>query len=75
MPRYPPLAKQSGAAGLVRVYVTVERGKVISVSRTDGPMLLRAAAEEAARQWSFQLVAIEGQPTRLNGYIEFNFTL
>ncbi|MEP6570308.1 MAG: energy transducer TonB [Acidobacteriota bacterium] len=75
VPKYPPLAKQNGAAGLVRVYVTVEGGKVVAVSRTEGPMLLRGAAEEAARQWSFQNVSIEGRPTRLTGYIDFNFSL
>jgi TonB family protein len=71
VPLYPPIAKQSGAVGLVRVHVIVdETGKVIAVSRSEGPMLLRSAAEEAARQWSF-----EGISTRLSGYIEFNFTL
>jgi hypothetical protein len=75
VPNYPPLAKQSGTAGLVRVHVIVEGGKVIAVSRSEGPMLLRNAAEEAARQWSFQVVSIEGRPTRLSGYIDFNFTL
>jgi tetratricopeptide (TPR) repeat protein len=75
VPVYPPLAKQSGAVGLVRVHVIVEGGKVIAVSRSEGPMLLRQAAEDAARQWSFQVVSIEGRPTRLSGYIDFNFTL
>ena len=75
LPRYPPMAKQSGTAGLVRVHVIVEGGKVVAVSRSEGPMLLRQAAEEAARQWSFQVVSIEGRPTRLTGYIDFNFTL
>jgi TonB family protein len=75
LPRYPPMAKQSGAAGLVRVHVIVEGGKVIAVSRSEGPLLLRSAAEEAARQWSFQLISVEGRPTRLTGYIDFNFTL
>lgn len=75
VPRYPPMAKQSGAAGLVRVHVIVENGKVVAVSRSEGPMLLRSAAEDAARQWSFQVVSIEGRPTRLSGYIDFNFTL
>jgi outer membrane biosynthesis protein TonB/cell division protein ZapA (FtsZ GTPase activity inhibitor) len=75
VPRYPPVAKQSGAAGLVRVYVIVEGGKVIAISRSEGPILLRQAAEDAARQWSFQSVSIEGRPTRLTGYIDFNFTL
>src|SRR4029450_2480394 len=75
VPPYPPLAKQSGATGRVRVYVIVEGGKVIAVSRSEGPILLRQAAEDAARQWTFQSVSIEGRPTRLSGYIDFNFSL
>lgn len=76
VPQYPPMARQNGAAGLVRVHVIVdETGKVVTVSRSEGPMLLRAAAETAARQWSFQVNSTEGRPTRLSGYIDFNFTL
>jgi TonB family protein len=75
VPRYPPMAKQTGASGVVRVYLVVEGGKVIEVSRSEGPVLLRQAAEDAAKQWSFQVVAIEGKPTRLSGYIDFNFSL
>ncbi|MGH9872939.1 MAG: energy transducer TonB [Pyrinomonadaceae bacterium] len=75
VPKYPPIAKQNGSTGLVRVYVIVEGGKVIAVSRSEGPVLLRQAAEDAARQWSFQSVSIEGKPTRLSGYIDFNFSL
>lgn len=75
VPRYPVIAKTSGASGLVRVYVVIEAGKVVAVSRSEGPLLLRQAAEDAARQWLFQSVSIEGRPARLNGYIDFNFTL
>ena len=76
VPRYPTFAKQSGAAGLVRVHVIVdEAGRVIAVSRSEGPTLLRAAAEEAARQWAFEAGSNGGQPTRLSGYIDFTFTL
>jgi TonB family protein len=76
LPRYPPIAKQSRAAGLVRVHVIIdELGKVIAISRSEGPMLLRSAAEEAARQWSFEVVSSDGRPTRLSGYIDFNFSL
>jgi outer membrane biosynthesis protein TonB len=69
------MAKQTGAVGVVRVYLVVEGGKVIGVSRSEGPVLLRQAAEDAAKQWSFQAVSIEGKPTRLSGYIDFNFSL
>jgi TonB family protein len=76
LPRYPAIAKDSGAAGLVRVHVIVdETGKVIAVSRSEGPMLLRSAAEEAARQWSFEGISSDGRPLRLSGYIDFTFTL
>ena len=76
LPRYPPVAKQRGATGLVRVHVIVdETGKVIAVSRSEGPLLLRAAAEEAARQWAFEGISLDGVPARLSGYIDFNFTL
>ncbi len=76
VPRYPPMAKQTGTTGLVRVYLIVdETGKVITVSRSEGPVLLRQAAEDAARQWSFQTTSTDGQPLRLKGYIDFNFSL
>lgn len=76
LPRYPPLAKKAGAVGLVRVHVVVdESGKVIEVSRSEGPALLKQVAEEAARQWYFEGIAGPGQPVRFTGYIDFNFTL
>ena len=76
LPQYPTIAKQSGAAGLVRVHVILdESGNVASVSRSEGHMLLRQAAENAARQWSFQIVPTAIRPARVSGYIDFNFTL
>lgn len=77
VPRYPSLAKQSGAAGLVRVYVVVdENGQVVEVSHSEGPLLLRRAAEDAARQWSFESVSDEGGvAVRYTGYIDFSFSL
>ena len=76
VPVYPDLAKQAGASGLVRVHVIVdESGKVVEVSRTEGHMLLRGVAEDAARQWFFDTNLSENRPSRLSGYIDFNFTL
>jgi periplasmic protein TonB len=76
LPRYPPLAKRAGAAGLVRVHVVVdETGRVVEVSSSEGPPLLRQVAEDAARQWSFEGIAGPGQHVRFTGYIDFNFTL
>ena len=76
LPVYPPLAKQNRASGMVRVYVVVdETGKVVEVSRSVGPLLLRRAAEEAARQWSFSAIHGVENPVRFSGFIDFNFTL
>jgi TonB family protein len=76
LPRYPPVAKKAGTVGLVRVHVVVdESGKVVEISRSEGPALLKQVAEDAARQWSFEGIAGPGQPVRFTGYIDFNFTL
>jgi TonB family protein len=75
VPKYPSMARQNGVNGLVRVHVVVdETGKVVGVYRSEGPMLLRPAAEEAARHWSFEAASSEGRPVRVRGYIDFNFT-
>ena len=76
VPAYPTLAKQAGASGLVRVHVIVdESGKVVAVSKTEGHVLLRRVAEDAARQWFFDTNTSDNRPSRLSGYIDFNFTL
>jgi TonB family protein len=76
MPRYPAVARQMGMAGMVRVFVIIdENGKVIEVPKTDGPAILRTAAESAARQWVFAPSLSQGQPVRVSGYIDFNFIL
>ncbi|MFN2492398.1 MAG: TonB family protein [Pyrinomonadaceae bacterium] len=75
LPRYPTVARQTRTAGMVRVHVIVdETGRVIEVSRSEGPVLLRKAAEDAARQWSFDSSGT-GKPTRYSGFIDFHFVL
>jgi TonB family protein len=76
LPHYPPAARQMGMAGMVRVYVVLdENGKVLEVSKSDGPALLRNVAEAAAKQWVFGPSLSEGRAVRVSGYIDFNFTL
>jgi TonB family protein len=76
MPHYPSVARQMGMTGMVRVYIVLnENGKVIEVPKSDGPALLRTAAENAARQWVFAPTLREGRPVQVIGYIDFNFTL
>ncbi|MCM3872159.1 MAG: TonB family protein [Pyrinomonadaceae bacterium] len=76
VPIYPQLARSSSIAGVVRVYVTTDTaGRVVDVSRSEGPPVLRQAAEFAARQWRFQAAIVADKRFGLSGYIEFNFTL
>lgn len=76
LPHYPPVARQMGIAGMVRVYVVLdENGKVVEVSKSDGPALLSTVAEAAAKQWVFGPSFSEGRAVRVSGYIDFNFTL
>lgn len=75
-PTYPQTARQAHVTGKVTVYLIVdEKGEVASIERTDGPQLLRRAAEDAARHWKFRPTVVNGQPVRVTGYISFNFAL
>lgn len=75
-PTYPTTAKSAHITGVVTVYLEVdENGAVVAVPRIDGPQLLRQAAVDAARRWKFKPTVVDGQPVRIMGFINFNFTL
>ncbi|HEX5709250.1 MAG TPA: energy transducer TonB, partial [Pyrinomonadaceae bacterium] len=75
-PSYPQIARTARVSGLVTVYVVVnEKGEVERVQRADGPLQLQSAASEAARRWKFRPTLVDGQPVRVSGYINFNFSL
>jgi len=75
-PSYPATARSARITGKVTVFLMLdEKGAVATVERTDGPALLRRAAEDAARRWKFRPTLINGQPVRVSGFINFNFAL
>ena len=72
---YPQIAKNTGVSGLVRVKLVIdESGSVANILWTEGPLVLRQAAQDAVRQWKFQPVVIDGKPVRASGYIDFGFS-
>ena len=75
-PSYPQTAKSARITGIVTVYLEIDQtGAVSTVQSTSGPALLRPAAVEAARRWRFRPTLVDGQPVRVVGFINFNFTL
>ena len=74
-PKYPPNAKSHNIMGTVRVFAIVDENGKIWVTNSEGPTLLRAAAEEAARDWIFPPSTFNGKPARIAGYLDFEFKL
>lgn len=74
-PNYPPAARTHNVTGTVRVFAIVDENGKVWVTNSEGPMLLRTAAEEAARAWTFPPSVSGGKPVRLAGYLDFEFKL
>lgn len=73
-PEYPAAAAAVRASGAVNVQVTIdEQGNIVSASAVSGHPLLRAAAEQAARDSQFAPTRLEGVPVRVSGIIVYNF--
>lgn len=74
-PNYPSSAKTHNVTGTVRVFAIVDENGKVWVTNSEGPILLRTAAEEAARAWTFPPSTSGGKPVRLAGYLDFEFKL
>ena len=74
-PNYPSTAKSRSVSGTVRVFAIVDENGKIWITNSEGPVMLRPAAEEAARGWVFPPSTFAGKPVRIAGYIDFEFKL
>jgi TonB family protein len=75
-PAYPDFARRMRTGGLVEVEVVVdENGKVISARALAGPPTLRDAAVQAALRARFSPTKLSGQPVKISGQINYNFTI
>lgn len=74
-PAYPAAAKTHNVTGTVRVFAIVDENGKIWVTNSEGPTMLRAAAEAAAKNWIFPPSTFNGRPVRIVGYLDFEFKL
>ena len=74
-PVYPPQAKSHNISGTVRVFAIIDENGKIWVTNSEGPTLLKAAAEEAAKGWTFPPSLVNNKPVRIAGYLDFEFKL
>lgn len=75
-PTYPALAKNMRITGRITVAVEVdEKGEVTHAEASEGPRILRDAAENAARKSKFKPAMWQGQPISSRGFVVYNFTV
>ena len=73
---YPPLALTANVSGAVFVEVSIdEGGNVTSARALAGHALLKDAAVEAARSWTFKPAIVQGKPVKVVGSLKFTFSL
>jgi protein TonB len=61
---------------MVTVEVIIDlTGRVISAKAVSGPVILQQAAEGAALRARFSPTLLSGQPVKVSGQINYNFTL
>jgi TonB family protein len=67
------MARNAGITGTVRVFAIVDENGKVWITNSEGPGLLRRAAEDAARSWTFPPTTFAGKPARIAGYLDFDF--
>jgi protein TonB len=75
-PVYPPLVRQARVSGTVRVAAIIIRsGHVTDVSATFGHPLLKQAAIDAVKKWTYSPSTLNGEPVDVTTNIDVTFNL
>jgi periplasmic protein TonB len=75
-PVYPLTARQSNIEGSVTVVIYIDpAGKVFSARALSGPVMLRAAAEEAVKQWKYSPSLEDGKPVQSHVVVKVDFKI
>lgn len=73
-PTYPPLARQSRVSGVVQLEARIGAdGRVKEVRVLQGHPMLRSAAADAVKQWTYKPAMLNGQPIESSSRVEVNF--
>ena len=71
-----PLARQARIQGAVRFSATIDRdGAVSAIEVVAGHPLLIPAAQDAVRQYRYNVTKLNGQPVEVVSQVDVNFTL
>ena len=59
------IARNANVQGTVRVFAIIDENGKVWVTNSEGPALLRRAAEDAARNWNFAPTVQSGRAVRV----------
>jgi TonB family protein len=74
-PVYPDDAREARISGAVVMLVTIDdHGKIVDLSALAGPEMLRDAAVNAVKQWTYKPYLLNGKPVFVKSQITVNFS-
>jgi TonB family protein len=75
-PVYPQTARQANIEGNVTVVAYIDQnGRVFSARALSGPVMLRAAAEDAVKDWKYSPGLVDGKPATTHMVVKVEFKL
>ena len=74
-PVYPPEAKAGHVSGAVVLHVLISKtGTVETLVPVSGPLMLRASAMDAVKQWTYKPYLLNGEPVEVDATVTVNYT-
>jgi TonB family protein len=75
-PVYPQTARQANIQGSVTLMIQIDQtGRVFGARALTGPVMLRAAAEDAVKLWKYSPAQEDGNPVRSQTVVKVDFKL
>jgi len=75
-PVYPVEARDKGIGGTVVMHAFISKeGRITALQAISGPDVLKSAALEAVRQWTYRPYLLNGEPRPVDTTIVVNFNL